>query len=76
MHNLVNHLRTPWLADNLHRAMYSSEKYPTCRQPANWSTHILQELELLFHEHQADICNSWTLLFVCQKGILPGALRR
>ena len=49
---LVNRLRTPWLIVNLHRAMYSSEKYPADNQTGQ---HIRQELEPLFHEHQVDI---------------------
>ena len=49
---LVNRLRTPWLIVNLHRAMYSSEKYPADNQTGQ---HIRQELEPLFHEYQVDI---------------------
>ena len=42
---LVNRVRTPRLIVNLHRAMYSSEKYPADNQTGQ---HIRQELESLF----------------------------
>ena len=48
----MNRLCTPWLDDNLHRAIYSSEKYPADNQNGQ---HIRQELEPLFHDYQVDI---------------------
>ena len=48
----VDHLRTPWLIVNLHRSMYSSEKYSSDNIAGQ---HIRQELEHLFHKYRVDM---------------------
>ena len=48
----VDRSRTPWLIVNLHRAMYSSERYVA---DGIVGYHIRQELEPLLHEYRVDI---------------------